>query len=369
MEATGNIFDEIRYLRGAKDFEVDRENSNRYKILVKDVLGSTAYCFSTPVYDLLSGKIVSLKSSIEKGIKSFKGSNCEITVKENVCTLENQKGRITIEFQNEMLEKNISIYPTLNGLHFSVIGDAITFKMNSNMNQSGIWVNDQQFSVMVDKFLPFASVSALFANDENGNCFPVSLQYEEKGEREYEISVFCAHHAKRFRFEVNFYEHKLFQDTTVESKNPDKNNAFGSIAFIGNTEDFGEQWLYLRPDFSRISDMYSKTVEHIYLHIPVLNGSDENVDTYIPQKRFCSFGSTWNKKVDHVDNRISSVRNGKYLTLDVTAAFTNAIGHGISYNEGLIIKKPKNASNTNDFITISTGDNYSYPQILEIKYK
>lgn len=369
MEVTGNIFDEIRYLRGENDFEVDCENSNRYKILVKDAPGSTAYCFSTPVYDLLSGKIVSLKSSVEKGFKSFKGSNCEMTVKENVCTLENQKGRITIDFQDEMLEKNISIYPTLNGLHFSVIGDAITFKINSNMNQSGIWVNDQQFSVMVDKFLPFASVSALYANDENGNCFPVSLQYEEKGEREYEITVFCAHPAKELRFEVNFYEHKLFQDTTVESKNPDKNNAFGSIAFIGRTDDFGEQWLYLRPDFSRISDMYSKRVEHIYLHIPVLNGSNENVDVYIPQKRFCSFGSTWNKKVDSADNKITSVRNGKYLTLDVTATFTNAIGHGLSYNEGLIIKKPKSTNSTDDFITISTGDNYSYPQILEIKYK
>ncbi len=369
METTRNIFNEIRYLRGAKDFEVDRENSNRYKILVKDLLGSTAYCFSTPIYDLLSGRIISLKSRAENGIKSFKGSNCTVTVKENICTLENQKGKIDIAFQNEFFEKNVSIQPTLNGLHFSINADSVTFKLNSDMKQSGIRVNDQHFSIMADKFLPFACVSALYANDENGNCFPVSLQYEEKGEREYEITVFCVHHAKELRFEVNFYEHKLFQDTTVESKNPDKNNAFGSIAFIGRTEDFGEQWLYLRPDFSRISDMYSKSVEHIYFHIPVLNGSDENVDAYIPQKRFCSFGSTWNKKVDHADNKISSVRNGKYLTLDVTDSFTNAIGHGISYNEGLIIKKPKNASIPNDFITISTGDSYSYPQILEIKFK
>ena len=56
------------------------------------------------------------------------------------------------------------------------------------------------------------------------------------------------------------YERKLFLDTTVESKNIDVNNAFGSIAFIGNTDIFGEQWLYSRPVSYTHLDVYKRQV-------------------------------------------------------------------------------------------------------------
>ena len=167
-------------------------------------------------------------------------------------------------------------------------------------------------------------------------------------------------------FEMNLYEPKLFQDTTVESMHPDKNNAYGSIGFIGKTKQHGEQWLYSRPDFSKISDLTSSRIDKVLLHIPVLNGSLENVEVYIPEKRFCSFGSTWNKKVNSSGKVASSNNNGRYITIDVTSMFTNRSEQILEYNEGLILKKPKGK---NDFIAISTGDCYFSPQILEIKFK
>ena len=369
MQPIKNILEQIRYLGKINDFDVDKENYNRHKIIVKEPSGCTAYCFSTPIYNLKNGKFVSLNFKDQDKTKTFDGSNCSVSVSKNICSFENEKGRVLLEFLIPKLDKDVRITSTLNGLNFSANTNNVKFKLRSQTHQSGIWFNGQHFSIMADKFLPFASVAALYAIDENGDYFPASLSYEEKGEREYEITVFCAHPAKSIEFEVNLYEHKLFQDTTVESKNPDKNNAFGAIAFIGRTEDFGEQWLYLRPDFFKISDLYSKSIEHIYLHIPVLNNCEENVEAYIPQKRFCSFGSTWNKKVDQLDRKITSVRNGNYLTLDVTDVFTGTSTHALSYNEGLIIKKPKSPDGKDDFIPISTGDSYSYPQILEIKYK
>ena len=86
----------------------------------------------------------------------------------------------------------------------------------------------------------------------------------------------------------------------------------------------------------------------------------------IPEKRFCSFGSTWNKKVNASPKITASNNNGRYLTVDVTTIFANRTDRTLVYNEGLILKKPKGK---NDFIAISTGDCYSSPQILEIKLK
>ena len=112
--------------------------------------------------------------------------------------------------------------------------------------------------------------------------------------------------------------------------------------------------------------MTSDRIEKVLLHIPILNGNSENVEVYIPEKRFCSFGSTWNKKVNVSSKITTSNNNCRYLTIDVTTIFVNRADHTLVYNEGFILKKPKGEK---DFIAISTGDCYSAPQILEIKLK
>lgn len=219
---------------------------------------------------------------------------------------------------------------------------------------------------MSERFKPFLSVAALYARNEKGNFSPVEIKYEDRGNQTYDLSFFHEVENGGFFFEVNLYEPKLFQDTTVESLHPDTNNAYGAVGFIGKTKEFGEQWLYSRPDFSKIPDIVSERIEKVLLHIPILNESDESVDVFIPEKRFCSFGSTWNKKINASPKIASSNNQGRYLTIDVTTMFTNRTDQALVYNEGLILKKPKGKNN---FIAISTGDCYSAPQILEIKFK
>ena len=75
-------------------------------------------------------------------------------------------------------------------------------------------------------------------------------------------------------FEANLYESKQIQDTTVESANPEVNNAFGGTAFIGNTTEFGEQWLYSRPDYSKFSELTDRQIIKAVLHMPKLNRSN-----------------------------------------------------------------------------------------------
>lgn len=356
------------------DFIVDRRNSNRYRIMVKESVGTTAYCFSTPIYNIKTRTLVQTNFTATKNGAIFKGTNGLISVNRNHCIFENNDGRCIITIsgipeiyqKNTISKSNVIITPTLCGLRFKVKGNYFHLQLKSEIKQDSIRFNSLCFSVMREKFKPFLSVASLYARDENGKFLPVEIKYQEKDNQTYDISLFHSGKSGYLFFEVNLYEPKLFQDTTVESAHPDVNNAYGAVGFIGKTKQFGEQWLYSRPDFSKIPDITSEHIEQVFLHIPILNGSTENIDVYIPENRFCSFGSTWNKKVNASPKITVSNTNGRYLTVDVTTIFVNRTDNTLVYNEGLILKKPKGK---NDFIAISTGDCYSAPQILEIKFK
>ena len=107
-------------------------------------------------------------------------------------------------------------------------------------------------------------------------------------------------------------------------------------------------------------------VKNAIAYIPKLSQKAFNIDAYKVSQRFCSFGSTWNQKVNASEKIASSNNNTRYLTIDVTTMFTNRTDCTLVYNEGLILQNPKGKNN---FIAISTGDCYSAPQILEIKLK
>ena len=297
-----------------------------------------------------------------------------MTVHQNRCVFENKEGRIiillnevpAIQGEKNQSQCNVIIAPTLNGIRFLVTGNRLDLQLKSEIKQESIRFHSTCFSVMSEKFKPFLSVASLYAHNENGSFSPVEMNYHDIGNQTYNISFFHDLKNGSFLFEVNLYEPKLFQDTTVESLHPDVNNAYGAIGFIGKTKQFGEQWLYSRPDFSKIPDLLPERIKSIFLHIPILGENQENLEVFIPEKRFCSFGSTWNQKINASSKITTSNSHGRYLTIDVTSMFTNRTDHTLVYNEGLILRKPKGK---NKFIAISTGDCYSAPQILEIKFK
>ena len=373
-QCRSTALNEIKFLRRGEDFLIDQRNSNRYRVMVKESIGHTAYCFSTPIYNDRTRKIIGASFEKEKDIYRFTGSNASVSIYQNRCVLEKKDGKIVI-YLNETpniqgdvsdSQENVVIIPSLNGIHFMVRGNHFNFELQAQVKQHSIRFHPTCFSIMSEEFKPFLSLATLYASDGKGNYSPVEMNFLDKGNQKYDISFHHEIEKGIFHFEINLYEPKMFQDTTVESLLPEMNNAYGAVGFIGATSQFGEQWLYSRPDFSKIPDLVSEKIEQVYLHIPILNGSSENIDAYIPEKRFCSFGSTWNKKINSSSKVASSNNSGRYLTIDVTQMFTNRTDKTLVYNEGLILKKPKGKNN---FIVISTGDCYSAPQILEIKLK
>lgn len=353
------------------DFIIDAQNSNRYAVKVKESSGFTVYCFSTPIYHAETGRIIQLSLIPTPTGFSFCGTNARLSVCQNRCVLENREGKITLvlpespaAFGTKKAEcSTLVIKPTLNGFLLTARKRNLIFSLESEGQQSGIRVSPNCFSVMREEFRPFCSLAALTALQES-SCQPVLIRQEEIGKHFYRIEI-GNEQADLISFEINLYEPKLFQDTPLESLHPDANNAFGAMAFLGKTRAFGEQWLYTRPDFSKIKEFCTDRIRKAILNIPVFGESTGKLEISAPATRFCSFGSTWNKKVSPAGSAFVAGTGGRFLSLDVSEAFTNKRTHTLAYNEGLILRA---TGKKNRPVAISTGDCYAAPQILELKF-
>jgi hypothetical protein len=165
-------------------------------------------------------------------------------------------------------------------------------------------------------------------------------------------------------FEANLYEDKLIQDTTVESKKPETNNAFGTSAFIGNTQQYGEQWLYSKMNFQMLSDFTNKEILKVIVHLPKHSTSNTVFDAFKVKSMFCSFGSNWSNKIPSSSFISKAIEKDNYFEVDVTRFFSDSNGRFLS-PDGIIFKPRTN----NGFSAIATGDSYFSPQIFEVNYK
>lgn len=167
----------------------------------------------------------------------------------------------------------------------------------------------------------------------------------------------------RLAWEINLYEPKLIQDTTVESVRPQENNVFGNMAFIGRNKSVGMQILYSRFDFGRIDRAHQQNMARVLMHIPYYtSGNDLKISA--PFRRFCSFGSNWGNKMPFEDYAVPVTRSAGYFTLDISSHLIDKNGR-FMLNTGIVIG-PK----YKDGITVlATADNYITPQIIEIQYK
>ena len=365
-----NVLDEIQYLRGTSNFDIDRSNTNRYRVVVREKTGDTSYCFSTPIYQMESGRLV--RPEFQKNNKSFQfqGSNSQVLLEDRICTLQNRDGSVILTFQNSLHveqanQGEIQVEPTLNGVKMTVQGSSIRFAVKVERSEYHIHANFDNFSIMKESFRPFVCLSALYGIGENGSIKPMELSYTCQDSKVYEIELKSTSSVSKFSFEINGYEMKLFQDTVVESAHPNTNHVYGALGFIGKTDELGESWLYARPDFSKIPELYSKYVEKVLLHIPVYGYDGGEISVFIPNQRFCSYGSTWNKRVD-AQGKSCEIRYGiRYITLDLTSFFASK-NFELTHNEGILIK---NSNKSHKIVTLSTADHYAMPQILEIRCK
>ena len=373
-----SILGEISTLRKGAPLVIDYKNSNRYRLVAIEQNGTkTAYYFSSPIYNSRTRKAVDMKFHSKGGVAYTTGSNANITVGSSI-RMENSEGSCVISLseqisrisETEIVYQNKRLYPTVNGIALRSVcndGRGCTFSVEISKPFLEVRANDKYFALMSERFRPFVSFSCIGTSDANGNIIaPAKISYQKITDRKYTVSVIpCSSLGRSVLIEANLYEPKLFQDTTVESKNAKVNNAFGSIGFIGSTREFGEQWLYSRPDFTKMSELNDKKILRAILHLPKLNTGAVELTSSKVAARFCSFGSTWNNKKGATSSLVESLITEDYIDLNLLPLLANKSGRLVK-EEGFILKSKKKDSG---FAVIATGDSYFAPQILEINYR
>lgn len=374
-----SVLNEIARLRKGKPISVDRRNSNRYRLVVQEDNGSkTAYYFSTPIYNNKTRKMVDVKFSSNGGTVYTTGSNANITISRNIL-MENSEGSCAIELPQKptfISSTQVScggtvLIPTTNGVAMkcNVKGkEGLSFVIEVSRPFLKIRRNNKYFALMKARFSPFVVISCIGALDATGNIIaPAKLEYQKLTDRKFRITVSATSPLAQYvLLECNLYEKKLFQDTTVESMNPSTNNAFGSAAFIGNTSVYGEQWLYSKLDYSRLTEIMDKRIQKAVLHMPKLNRSKVDISAFRVVARFCSFGSNWNNKIPGGAPVSDSSSNAGYQSIDITSLLVEQRTGTIRKSDGLILKSKVKGSG---FSAIATGDSYLAPQILEINFR
>lgn len=366
----------ITELRKERDFLIDTTNRDRYRIVINEPNGTkTAYYFSTPIYNINSRKLIDLKFT--NGVTpQLTGSNAQITFSDNI-RMSNTNGNCWVMLRKkidqtsefELREGDNIILPTSNGFVYKVLlKDTSNYSINIKTNRSFLSSrsNNKCFAWMIDEFTPFVYISAIGIEDDNGYIVaPFTISEHKISDYEYEVCT-SSHSSKGkyLVFEINMYEKKLIQDTTVESSNPNINNAFGSTAYLGITAEFGEQWLYSRIDYMRMSDISGGRIKRVIAYLPRLNNRDIDVDVFKVVERFCSFGSTWDNKKSESNHVNRSYNFERYVAVDITDAMIHEKFKQLVAANGLIFKPIIK----NDFVALTTGDSCFLPQIVEINY-
>ena len=350
-----DILREIRRIRGEENLKIEKRNTNPYRVLVKEEDGITAYYCSVPVYSK-EGKLLLPKWRKEDGRYRFQGINAEIAATEEKVILQNDYGSAEIAFADD-----VSIEPTFNGIAV-VCGKSKTKFSLETSSERTVRESAGCFALMREEFTPFLSVNGIIGKTGGGVC-PLRVNGVKRGEKAFEMTVESAA-ATEILFEVDLHAPKLVLDTTVASKLPDENNAFGGAAFLGNTEEYGEQWLYSRFDTTLFADLNFYRVKEATLYLPKWGG-ECRLDGYKMDAPWCSFASTWNTKAAFSRLLYTARRSRRYERMDVSEILRDILRLHEPRNSGFVIKSGQEKGVS----AVSTGDNYDKPQILEIKLK
>lgn len=374
--STPKVLSEVLKLRPSSNLNIDNNNVDRYCILFNESDGSkTGYFFSTPIYNIRTNKIVdNTFTNIENGFLAA-GSNALITISKNIC-MENEIGKCEIilnkkihQFtKHELKADDDFICATTNGIVYkATLSNKNTFEFELLVSKPFLTVssNNQSFTLLEDKLVPFLSVSCIGVADKSDNIIsPINLDYQKNDDNKYKIIISSdTTDGQYMLFEINLYEEKLMLSTTVESRSPQKGKVYGGTSFIGSTLEYGEQQLYSKINFPLLDYLLDQRIHKVIMHYPKLSNDKKPLSASSVLSRFCNLDTNWESKADASGFLGYPIENGKYLDVDITDIFKI---YASIFGDGIILK-PKNSND--GYTAIATGDNCWKPQILEIHYE
>ena len=349
---------EKEFVQFTKNREKDilLNDNNPYRILRKTNRDLSAYYCSLPVF--VHGHLLKpLWVKRENGC-IYEGINARICVADGKAVMENENGKAEVRFGGE-----VELQPTYNGIVAESSENNVKVFIRADADRC-VRENGSFWALMKSEYQPFFVLSGLFGRVKGRLC---PLKIETKQEKnEFEITIAGGADTEKLLFEMNLHVPKLIFDTTVESKNPTKNNVFGSVAFLGRTEEYGAQWLYLRIDGMRMSDLSGYRVENAKLYLPRLdNGVSGKLEAYKLGSVWCSFGTSWDTKVAFSEKMKGVKSWGSYEEIEISDIVRDMLRVKEARNPGFVIKSREDSN----CIAVATGDSYYRPQILEIQLK
>ncbi len=309
------------------------------------------------------------------------GTNCKLRITNDKLILSGKNGTVTVGFNGSKIPSactggavcggKVCIQAASNGAVFScrcAPCEKITLNVATDIANEAIRKNNKYVAFMKKPFRPTFTIASLYAVSADGKRYrPLILESKSGNLYRQEIEFSSAFNEEHINvFEINMYEPKLMQDTTVESATATQNNAYGATAFVGRTDEYGEQWLYLKANLHALAHLKDRKLLSAKLHIPIINGSGEHVQAFMLPSRFCSFGSNWNNKLAYIPDAIAekSCSNANYVTFDVTRAIAEGLNKGSKESAGVLIK----SLSKTECALLATGDCYAFPQLLEVEY-
>ena len=369
-----SVLDVVRHLRGEENLTINRANANRYRIVLNEQDGNqTAYYFSAPIYHSADRTPASLRFT---GSGMLRGTNGMISVSGSTIVFTKERDKIYCDFPAGPLQRTgeimtgegIEIHPTLNGVavKLSCGGEGATIRIRTERPFWHIRANSKYFALMEEPFRPLLVLSGIGAFGDTGNlCGGGKMAFQKVYDQEFTVWICSTSDDRRTLWlEMNLYEPKLFLDTTVESRHPSENNAYGSTAFLGSTFSYGNQWLYTRPDYTILDDVQSRELQQAQLYVPIYGGTGAVLTGVTLSRRFCSFGSTWENKVGTEKSFAESRASGQYHVLDLTSILIDPQSRMLCQPDGWVLR-----AKGGGYTAVSTGDSSFSPQILAVHFR
>ena len=366
--------DEVLQLTSDQSLSLSPKQSNRYGLQFVNENGGENYYFSTPIYRQDKNKLLCLRFEQQGDSYIFWGSNCVIVLNKKQIRFIRKSEELIVLFKTpiawnfdngSLFSEQLSISPTYNGVMLAGDLDVMQFDVFTNIYYQEFRKSKNCVGLMENHFKPIFNFSALFARGEDDELSPLIVSYFEKNKQEGKVAFFSTdERCTQGVIELNFYEPKMMQDTPVSEKRPAENNAFGAIAWMGQSSFYGSQWFYFRPEFHNVPEMKNKVIQKITLYLPCWNTSDLLLEMHNLQSRFCSFGSNWENKIGTGECKYAANQEDGYLSIDVTKLYSYS-GQLTASIGTVLIARPTNQAS---FQIISTADCYARPPILCVKY-
>ena len=346
------------FVRFTKNREEDilMNDNNPYRILRKTNRDLSVYYCSLPIF--IHGHLLNPLWVKSGDCYIYEGINARICVAGERVIMENENGKAEVSFDGE-----VELQPTYNGIVAESSENNVKVFIRADADRC-VRENGSFWALMKSEYQPFFVLSGLFGRVKGGLC-PLKMKAKREKD-EFEVTIEGGTDTEKLLFEMNLHVPKLIFDTTVESKSPTKNNVFGSVAFLGRTEEYGEQWLYSRIDSMRMSDLSGYRVESAKLYLPRLdNGVSGKLEAYKLGSVWCSFGISWDTKVAFSEKMKGVKSWGSYEEIEISDIVRDMLRVQEARNPGFVIKS-REGSNC---IAVATGDSYYRPQILKIQLK